>query len=182
MKALLIVDVQNDFCPGGALATKNGARIIPVINKLIKKFSIIAASRDWHPSETDHFKKWPPHCVQNTKGSRYHPLLNSNGISKEFLKGTSGKDDGYSAFEATNENLENYLKKNRVNALYVVGIATDYCVLASARDALKKGFETYIVTDAVSSVAADTEKKAIEALKKEGARLIASDSVDFLEN
>ena len=152
MKALLVVDIQNDFCPQGTLGVPDGDKIIPRINLLLDKFPLILASKDWHPSKTDHFKKWPRHCVQNTKGAEYHPSFRAEKVEELFLKGTTNKDDGYSAFEATNLNLENVLKEKGVTDLYLTGLATDYCVKFTAQDAVKKGFQTYVITDAVAAV------------------------------
>src|SRR5277367_3833051 len=131
MKALLIVDVQNDFCPGGTLAVPEGDKVVPVINQLMDQFPIVVASKDWHPKDTVHFQKWPPHCVQGTKGAEFHPGLDASKVQKIFLKGNHNKDDGYSAFEATNDNLAAFLKKKEVTDLYIVGLATDYCVKAT---------------------------------------------------
>lgn len=176
MKALLVVDVQNDFCPGGALAVSNGDRVVPVINALMQKFNTVLASKDWHPSDSIHFKKWPPHCVQNTKGAEFHPLLSANRIHQVFLKGTKNKDDGYSAFEATSDDLEKVLRQKNVTDLYVTGLATDYCVRASALDAVKKGFLTYVVTDAIEAVNVKPEDgaHALEEMRKAGIVLISS--------
>lgn len=176
MKGLLVVDVQNDFCPGGALAVPNGDRVVPVINALMQDFKIVLASKDWHPSDSIHFKKWPPHCIQNTKGAEFHPLLSANRINQVFLKGTKNKDDGYSAFEATSDDLEKILRQQKVTDLYVTGLATDYCVLASALDAMKKGFHTYVVTDAVEAVNVQPGdgEKALEDMRKAGIVMISS--------
>ncbi len=155
MKALLIVDVQNDFCPGGPLAVTEGDKVVPVINRLMPFFPVVIASKDWHPRDTVHFKKWPPHCVQGTVGAEFHPALDASPIQKVFLKGTYNRDDGYSAFEATNADLGEYLKENGISDLYVTGLATDYCVKASALDAVKRGFQTHVVEDAVAAVNAN---------------------------
>ena len=179
MKALLIVDVQNDFCPGGALAVKDGDKVVPVINKILERFNVVIASKDWHPEKTKHFEKWPVHCVQNTFGAAFHPQLNEERIQEVFLKGTSTEDDGYSAFEATSNNLENFLKLKKVDDLYVFGLATDYCVLASALDAHKKHFNVLVVEDAVRGVdlvAGDVER-AIEEMKHKGIVFVSSDEV-----
>jgi nicotinamidase/pyrazinamidase len=179
MKALLIVDVQNDFCPGGALAVPGGDRVVPIINRLMPLFPLIAASKDWHPKGSVHFKKWPPHCVQDTKGADLHPKLDKGRIHKIFLKGTRNKDDGYSAFEATNEDLAEFLKGQGVTDLYVVGLATDYCVKASALDADRNGFETFVVEDAVAAVnvkPGDGEK-ALKEMAHAGVTLIASGEI-----
>ncbi len=103
--ALLIVDVQNDFCPGGALPTPQGDIVVPVINKLMDKFDLILASRDWHPEDTIHFNRWPVHCVKESHGADFPAVLKREKIIQIFEKGTGSKDDGYSAFEATNKNL-----------------------------------------------------------------------------
>jgi nicotinamidase/pyrazinamidase len=179
MKALLIVDVQNDFCTGGTLAVPEGEKVVPVINNLMDRFKVIIASKDWHPSTTMHFEKWPVHCVQNTYGAAFHPQLDAEKIQEVFLKGTGNKDDGYSAFEATSNNLEQFLHNHSINDLYVCGLATDYCVLASALDAHKKGFNVLVIDDAVRGVdvvKGDVER-AIEEMKHMGIVFIPSDQV-----
>lgn len=178
MKALLIVDVQNDFCPGGALAVKDGDQVVPVINKLMPQFPLVIASMDWHPADSAHFEKWPPHCVRQTDGADLHPDLHISMIEKIFLKGTQGKDDGYSAFEATNMNLEEFLKNRGITDLYVTGLATDYCVKASVLDAVKMGFNTYVFTDAIRAVDVNPGDgdKALEEMSQAGATLIESSS------
>lgn len=179
MKALLIVDVQNDFCTGGTLAVPDGEKVVPVINTLLDRFSLIVASKDWHPENTRHFEKWPKHCVQNTYGAAFHPQLNDEKIQEVFLKGTSTEDDGYSAFEATSNNLDKYLHDHKVNDLYVCGLATDYCVLSSALDAHKKGFNVLVIEDAVRGVEVvkgDVER-AIEEMKHMGIVFIPSEQV-----
>lgn len=179
MRGLLIVDLQNDFCPGGALAVPDGDKVVSVINKLADRFKVVVASRDWHPGNSVHFNKWPPHCVQETHGAEFHPALRREKIKQEFQKGTRDKDDGYSAFEATNLDLERYLKSHDVTELYVTGLATDYCVKASALDAMKRGFLTFVVTDAVAAVNVqpDDGKKALRELSVAGVRLIPSADV-----
>jgi len=179
MKALLIVDVQNDFCPGGALAVPNGDRVVPVINGLMDHFRVIVASKDWHPRNSAHFKAWPAHCVQDTPGAEFHPGLHADRIGKVFLKGTSSKDDGYSAYEATNGDLEGYLKQRTIEELYVVGLATDYCVKQSALDGAKKGFRTIVVTDAVApvDVRPGDGDRAIEEMKAAGVEFVSSKDI-----
>jgi nicotinamidase/pyrazinamidase len=179
MKGLLIVDVQNDFCPGGVLAAPEGDRVVPVINRLIDQFTIIVASKDWHPRMSVHFQHWPPHCVQNSQGAEFHPELRTEKIQQVFQKGTGDKDDGYSAFEATNLDLNGYLKSKGVTELYVTGLATDYCVKASAMDAAKKGFRTFVVTDAVSAVNVkpDDGQKALEEMQAAAITLVNSSQV-----
>lgn len=179
MKALLIVDVQNDFCPGGALAAPNGDEVVPVINQLMHKFSVIVASKDWHPEDSTHFEKWPLHCVQNTKGAEFHPELNDQKIQQVFLKGTSGKDDGYSGFEATNENLKKYLTDKNIDQLYIAGLTTEYCIFDTAVNAVKEGFETYVVEDAIRPVNVNEGDgdKALQKMKDTGIHLIKSGDI-----
>lgn len=175
-KALLIVDVQNDFCPGGALGVKDGDQIIPVINNIIDKFDFVITSQDWHPTDTVHFEKWPVHCVANQKGSEFHPDLNIDKVDLKLLKGTANRDDGYSAFEATNASLTKYIKENHITYLYICGIATDYCVKASVLDALELGIHTAVITDAIAAVnlKPGDDKKTLDELYKSGATLIES--------
>ena len=179
MRALLIVDVQNDFCPGGPLGVPDGDKIVPVINRLMLQFDLVMASRDWYPEDSVHFEQWPVHCVRGTKGADYHPDLSTGRISLALYKGTGNADDGYSAFEATNVDLARVLKENKVEALYVTGIATEYCVRATVLDALENGTPTYVVTDAVKGVAAepDDPQKALDEMVQAGARLVSSEKV-----
>jgi nicotinamidase/pyrazinamidase len=179
MKGLLIVDLQNDFCPGGALAVADGDKVVPIINHLLGRFDVIVASKDWHPAGSVHFKKWPPHCVQDSAGAEFHPQLLNRKIQQVFFKGTQDKDDGYSAFEATNLDLSKYLKEADITELYVVGLATDYCVKASALDSAKKGFRTFVVTDAVAAVNVkpDDGTNALSEMKRAGITLLDSSQV-----
>lgn len=168
-KALLVVDVQNDFCPGGALAVTDGDEIIEPINKAIRFFDKnekpIFASRDWHPPDTKHFKDyggiWPVHCVAHTSGAEFHPRLKITGPTYVITKGTSKNDDGYSPFEGTayGRPLDELLRAFKVTELFVCGLATDYCVKASVLDALKLVKDTnhplkkvYLMTDACKAV------------------------------
>jgi len=179
MKALLIVDVQNDFCPGGSLAVDNGDEVVPIINKVMNKFSLIVASKDWHPKESAHFKKWPAHCVKDTHGAEFHKELEQTRIDQVFLKGTGNKDDGYSAFEATNMDLEKFLEQHQITDMYITGLATDYCVKASALDAAEKGFNTFVISDAVRGVElnpGDVEK-ATDLMSSRGIEIIKSSEI-----
>ncbi len=172
--ALLIIDVQNDFCPGGALAVKDGDKIIPNINKLSKAFNLVVASKDWHQDSTVHFENWPVHCVRGTKGAELHKDLDTTLIDKIILKGTENNDDGYSAFEATSINLNSYLKDNKIKSVYVTGLAIDYCVKRTVLDALKNGFTTYVVIDAVKGVninPTDSEN-ALKEMTEAGCKII----------
>lgn len=178
-KALLIVDVQNDFCPGGTLAVKDGDKVVPVINGIMNKFDVIISTQDWHPVDTVHFEKWPAHCVSNLDGADFHPDLDIDKIDLKLLKGTENKDDGYSAFEATNESLVDYIDENDISKLYVCGLATDYCVRASALDSLKLGIDTFVITDAIAAVnlKPDDDKKTLVELRRKGAKLIESTDI-----
>lgn len=174
LKALIIVDVQRDFCPGGALPAAAGNDIVPVINKLAEKFNFIVASKDWHPAKTVHFEKWPVHCVRGSAGAKFHKQLDVEKINEVALKGTGNSDDGYSAFEATNIDLVYWLKKNDISDVYICGIATEYCVKSTAMDATKAGFNTYVIVDAVAGVEVnpgDTEK-AFKEMEEAGVKLV----------
>ena len=179
MKALIVVDVQNDFCPGGALAVQDGDQIIPVINKLMDRFDTVVASRDDHPENSKHFENWPVHCVRGTEGARFHPELKTSKIEQVFQKGTGPEDDGYSAFEATNLDLDIYLKELGVQELYVTGLATDYCVKNTAIDAADKGYRTFLVEDATRGVNADhgDVDRAVLDMKDKGVQVVMSDDL-----
>jgi len=179
MKALIIVDVQNDFCPGGALPAPDGDRVVPVINRIIDRFPLVVASRDWHPEDTVHFGKWPVHCVENTRGAEYHPDLKTDRIDVHLFKGTGNKDDGYSAFEATSRNLEELLKEKGVTGVYIGGLTTEYCVKSTAMHSRQKGFDTFVIIDAVEGVKqnpGDVEK-ALDEIKEAGIGIITSDEI-----
>jgi nicotinamidase/pyrazinamidase len=183
-KALLIVDLQNDFCPGGALGVPGADRIVPVINKYIriffKKKLPIFASADWHPIKTGHFKdfggRWPVHCIHNSKGAQFHPKLK---IPKEAIllyKGMDPQRESYSVFQAEDiggRRFPNLLKVLGIEELYIAGLATDYCVKFSAKDALKNGFKVRLLLDAIKGVdlkSGDSES-AIKELTRLGAKM-----------
>ncbi len=172
--ALLVIDVQNDFCPGGALAVAGGDAIIPAINAWMPRFATVIASRDWHPAASAHFKKWPPHCIAGTVGARFRKGLETRHIQLVLDKGTGDADDGYSAFEATSEDLESWLRLRRITTLYVCGLATDYCVLQTVLDARRRGFEVVVIRDAIAAVeaAAGDGQRALDAMEAAGARLL----------
>ena len=179
-KALIIIDVQNDFCPGGALAVAHGDDVVAPLNKMVaharKEKWFIAASRDWHPVNTRHFEKWPAHCVQNTAGAKFHSDLDVAGAFV-ISKPTGFYEDGYSAFEGSAEggqSLEELLISNGVTEVYIGGLATDYCVKATAIDAARKGFKTFILFDACRAVniKPDDGQKAVEEMKANGVEII----------
>ncbi len=161
--ALLIVDVQNDFCPGGALQIQNGNRVIESINQAVEHFIAaglpVLASRDWHPPNTRHFRDfggvWPIHCVQGTEGAAFHPGLLLPERTVVLSKGINPELDGYSAFEgvtADGRMLIELLRELEVRRLYISGLATDYCVLCTTLEALRNGIKVTVLTDAVTGV------------------------------
>jgi nicotinamidase/pyrazinamidase len=184
-RALLVVDVQKDFCPRGALGVQGGDKIIPALNRYIEYFRKnkfpIFLSRDWHPKKTKHFDKfggpWPAHCIADTKGAEFHAKLK---IPKEgFLiyKGMDPDKDSYSAFHAEDKyrnSLGNLLKILKVEELYIGGLATDYCVRFSTRDAIKQGYKVRILTDAIKGVDLNPgdSKKTLNEMREEGATMI----------
>lgn len=174
MNALLIVDLQNDFLPGGALPAPEGDRIIPVINGIMDEYDLVIASRDWHPGDSNHFERWPPHCIRNTEGASYPEGFDKEKIGMELLKGTSNEDDGYSAFEATNADLDEYLKKNGVSQLFLAGLTTEYCVKSTALDAVKNGYETTVIADATAGVKENPgdEAQAYREMHEAGVRIL----------
>lgn len=178
-RGLIIVDVQRDFCPGGALPASKGHEVVPVINKLIDQFDLVVASKDWHPAKTVHFDKWPPHCIRGTEGAAFHPGINEKKIDLVALKGTGNSDDGYSAFEATNIDLSYAFKKREIDTLYITGLTTEYCVQSTAKDALNAGFQVYVVTDAVAPVEqqAGDHEKALRQMQDAGIALVSAKEV-----
>ena len=179
MKALLIIDVQNDFIKGGTLAVPDAELVIPVINQLMDKFDLILATQDWHPKKTAHFEEWPIHCVAGSRGVDFPEELHKEKINQIFYKGTGNKDDGYSGFEATNIELVNYLKEKGISKLYLCGIALEYCVKSTALDALKEGFEVTLIKDAIANFAREQEKigQEYEELQKAGAQVLSSHQI-----
>ena len=184
-KALLIVDVQNDFCPGGALGVPEGDKIVPYINKYIKIFSKnklpIFATRDWHPIKTKHFKDfggvWLVHCIQNTRGAQFYPKLRLPKETILLYKGIYPDKDGYSAFEAENENGMSFLsllKRLGVQEIYISGLAIDYCVKFTTHDAIRQGFKVKLLMDAVKGVnlRPNDSERAIKEMVKKGAKKI----------
>jgi nicotinamidase/pyrazinamidase len=184
--ALILVDIQNDFCPGGALAVVDGDAVVRVVNQLMPHFALVVSTLDWHPANHISFREqggpWPPHCVQNTFGAQLHAGLRTELIDHTFRKATTADRDAYSEFEGMDENhrsLDEYLKSRAVRRVYLAGLATDYCVRATALDALRLGYETYIVTDGVRAVNVQPEDgaKALSDMQAQGARLITSETL-----
>lgn len=184
--ALLVVDVQNDFCPGGALGVQDGDQIVPIINRLMPLFPQVYSTQDWHPVKHCSFMEqggiWPPHCVQHTRGAEFHRDLHQQEINRFFYKAVEIEKDAYSGFEGSDENansLQAVLQEKKITRLYIAGLATDYCVKATAIDGLQNGYDVYVIVDAVEAVnvkSGDGEK-ALEEILKRGAHLIRSDEL-----
>jgi nicotinamidase/pyrazinamidase len=180
-KALLIIDFQNDFCPGGALAVDDGDQIAEPIKRMAGEFDYTFATRDWHPPDHSSFETergpWPVHCVQGTHGADLHPSMEAIEIEEIVDVGREREDQGYSGFEKSN--LAQRMRDRGVEEVAVVGLATDYCVRASAIDAAKEGFDTTVVTDAIRAV--DVEpgdgERAIGEMKEAGAKLATSEEL-----
>lgn len=189
MQALLIIDVQNDFLSGGALAIPRADEVIPVINELMPQFDVILATQDWHPPNhvsfaATHQKSvgetlqiegveqvlWPVHCVQNTKGADFPKTLHTDSIDEVFRKGTDPKIDSYSAFfdnaRRRSTGLAAYLQKCRISQLFFTGLATDYCVLYSVLDALSLGFSATVFRKACRAIR--DEEKAFNQMRHKG--------------
>lgn len=198
MKALVIIDIQNDFMPGGSLAVSDGDIIVPVINSLLDSFDLAVATQDWHPRDHVSFASnhpgskpfdkiyiqgaeqtlWPDHCVQGTRGAMFHPQLKTDKIAAFFRKGMNYEVDSYSAFydnmHLVSTGLSGYLNEKGCNELYFCGLAADICVCYTITDALKEGFSATLIEDATQPL----NKEAFAGLKKEltekGVRIINS--------
>lgn len=199
MKTLLIIDVQNDFLPGGALPVPDGDKVIPFINEVQKDFDLILATKDWHPEHhksfaIEHGKKageiielsgilqvlWPVHCVQNSFGAQFPKLLNTQHIEKVFYKGIEEDVDSYSAFfdnaGKRSTGLAEYLTLKNIKKIHILGLATDYCVKYSVLDALKLGFSTVLLLPGCRGInrQKDDVDNAIKEMKKAGAEITDS--------
>ena len=161
--ALLVVDVQHDFCPGGALAVAHGDRVVPVLNRCLADATQqrlrAYASRDWHPAVSDHFAAyggpWPPHCVQHTDGALFHPDLELPASTIVITKGDDPREHGYSAFDghtADGRSLLEDLRAHQIDQVYIGGLATDYCVRTSVLDARRAGLWVAVLTDAITGI------------------------------
>ena len=203
MRALLLIDLQYDFCPGGALAVAHGDETIPIANRLLPKFSTIVATQDWHPQNHASFainhegKKpydmidlhglpqvlWPAHCVQGTRGAELHQDLDRNLITEVFRKGTDPSIDSYSGFfdngHRKSTGLGDWLKQRSVTEVYVLGLATDFCVKFTTLDARQLGFDVSLVVDACRGVNLDPSDsdKAIAEMRAAGANIVESKQV-----
>jgi nicotinamidase/pyrazinamidase len=176
--ALVIVDVQKDFCPRGALPVPEGGQVVPVLNEYMKRFRRAGAqiyiTRDWHPSNhlsfTAYGGMWPPHCVQGSKGAEFHPDLTLPEEAKIISKATDPSKESYSGFDGTE--LEEELERKGVKRIFVGGLATDYCVKNTVLDALKLGYETILLLNAIRgmNIKPNDSEKAIEEMAKKGAK------------
>jgi nicotinamidase/pyrazinamidase len=182
-KALIVVDVQNDFCPGGSLAVAHGDEVVAPLNKLIGEFldrgEPVYKTRDWHPAKTKHFKPqgvWPVHCVQETHGSEFQQDLSDDPRVTVISKGMDESADGYSGFDGTQ--LAQLLREEGVNEVWVGGLATDYCVKHTVLDARREGFEVQALADAMRAVNLnpDDGAKAIAEMREAGAEIIGNES------
>jgi len=204
MNALLIIDVQNDFCEGGALAVPDGASIIPLINSLIPKFDAVIQSQDWHPDGHHSFASthngktpydtvkmdygtqvlWPEHCVQGTSGAEFHKNLNTTKTEVCIRKGFRKKIDSYSTFyendQKTHTGLAGYLRERGITDLYVTGLATDFCVKWSVLDGIKENFNVFVIEDAVKGINIDgSVEQAWKEMKDDGAVVLTSDTIQL---
>jgi nicotinamidase/pyrazinamidase len=201
MKALLLVDIQIDFIPGGSLAVPGGNEIISIVNNLQQQFDVVAATQDWHPGNHKSFASnhkdkntfdiielhgleqvlWPDHCVQGTKGAEFSKELNMNKVEAIFRKGTDPEIDSYSGFydngHRKTTGLADYLKGKQATEVYIAGLAADYCVYYTAKDALLEGFMTYIIEDAVRAINVEGFKKAKEDILSKGGKIINSSDI-----
>ncbi|MDH4297690.1 MAG: bifunctional nicotinamidase/pyrazinamidase [Cyclobacteriaceae bacterium] len=199
MHALIIVDIQHDFTPGGKLAVPLGDEIIPLVNALQESFSLVVATQDWHPKNHKSFASshpgknpfekimlhglsqvlWPDHCIQGSAGAKLHSDLNGNKIEAIFRKGMDSEIDSYSGFYDNgykkSTGLAGYLRERKVQKVYVCGLAADYCVSYTAKDALKENFETYIIEDATRPIAPEGFEKAKDEILSSGGQIIKSE-------
>lgn len=201
MKTLVIVDVQNDFIPGGSLAVPRGHEVLPLVNRLQDRFDLVIATQDWHPHGHGSFasshpgKKefetielegtaqvlWPEHCVQNSIGAEFHAELKTARIEAIFRKGTDPRIDSYSGFfdnaHRKSIGLAGYLKEKGVQEVYFCGLAADYCVFYSVKDALAEGFAAVLIEDATRWLDKEGFEKAKKEIKEKGGRIINSSEI-----
>ncbi len=183
MRALIIVDVQNDFCEGGSLAVTGGAAVAREISSYLASgadYAHVVATKDYHVDPGGHFsdrpdytESWPPHCVAGTSGADFHPNLDISPVEAVFLKGAHAP--AYSGFEGADTNgtlLADWLRQHDIDAVDVVGIATDYCVQATASDAARGGFTTRVLVDLTAGVMSESTAKAIDHLRAAGVEVV----------
>jgi nicotinamidase/pyrazinamidase len=203
MRALVIVDLQNDFCPGGALPVADGDKVIPIANRLQPYFELVVATQDWHPRDHGSFAAnhrgrkpgeiidlhglpqvlWPIHCVQESPGADFHKAFDQSRVERVFRKGTDPMIEGYSGFfdngHRKSTGLGDFLKSREVTDVYLCGLTTDYCVRFSSLDAVRLGFQTWVIEDgcrAVNLKSGDAEQ-ALAEMRAKGVRVVASQSI-----
>ena len=200
MKTLVLVDIQNDFLPGGALAVPDGDAIVPVVNRLLPRFDLVVATQDWHPVDHGSFAAnhpgkqpfenielnglpqtlWPAHCVQNTGGACFAPGLDTRRVARVFPKGTDARVDSYSGLfdngRRSSTGLAEWLKEKGAQELWVCGLATDFCVKFTALDAVAEGFRVNLITDACRGIdlPAGNIAAALAEMQPAGVRLVTS--------
>jgi nicotinamidase/pyrazinamidase len=203
MKALILIDIQNDFLPGGSLAVQGGDEIIPLVNLLQHRFELVLATQDWHPADHKSFASshpgrnnfdliewmgtqqvlWPEHCVQGTTGAAFSLLLDTEKVATIFRKGMSAEIDSYSGFydngHLKSTGLSFYLRGLGVTEIYLAGLAGDFCVYFTAKDALQEGFKTYLIEDATRAISKEGFEKAKLEITNRGGHIISSESLSF---
>jgi nicotinamidase/pyrazinamidase len=176
MDGLIVVDVQNDFCEGGALAVADGDAVVDPINRLMETIPFTVATRDWHPPDHLSFEAqggpWPVHCVRETAGAQLHPRLHASHITATVDVGREPEDEGYSGFEHTD--LERVLRDHGVDTVHVVGLALDYCVKATALDARRAGFDVLLHLDATRAINAQPgdDERTLDELRAAGVEVV----------
>lgn len=201
MKALLIIDIQNDFLPNGSLAVEKGDEIIPTVNRIQNKFDLIIATQDWHSENHKSFASnhpnknvfdvlnlngleqvlWPNHCIQGTFGAEFSSELNTKDISAIIRKGMNSEIDSYSGFfdngKQNNTGLLGLLNDKKVSDVYVCGLAADYCVYYTAKDAVENGFNTYYIEDATKAISQENYQNCKEELRSLGVVFVNSNKI-----
>ena len=203
MKVLIVIDVQNDFMPGGPLAVPRGDEVVPVINRLMPKFDLVIATQDWHPEGHSSFASshkgaknfeviklngldqvmWPDHCIQGSKGASFHTDLKTDQFETIFRKGTNPRIDSYSGFydnaHLKSTGLAGYLKDKKAETLYFAGLAADYCVYFSMKDAIEEGFDSVLIEDATRALDTGGFEKARLDLLRKGGKVVNSEKLDL---
>ena len=198
MKALLLIDIQNDFIPGGALAVPEGDQIVAIVNQLQPHVDLVVATQDCHPVHHKSFASshpgkqifekidldgleqvlWPDHCTQGSWGAAFAPDLNLHKVEAIFRKGTDEDIDSYSGFydngHRKNTGLAAYLRGRNISEIYLAGLAGDYCVYFSAKDALQEGFTTFLIDDAIRAINNEDYERAKEEISQKGGKIISS--------
>jgi len=202
-RALILVDIQNDFIPGGALAVSEGDKIVPIANRVQSVFDLVLATQDWHPRDHGSFASqhpgtkpgdvidlngiaqvlWPDHCVQGSKGAEFHPKLDRSRVAQVFQKGIDREIDSYSGFfdngHRRGTGLADYVRAQKVTDIYIAGLATDYCVKFTALDGRTLGLNVYVIEDACRGVNLNPgdSATAVDQMRAAGVRVVASEDL-----